>query len=103
MAIALDCALLCAFVGCGADQFGLFKFDQLLERDVDRYRDQVDAFTGAERLGELGQGMLGTPTCSRSAAVPPNPTTPWDSPQLGWLSPIVSPIEFECSGIIMSA
>jgi hypothetical protein len=33
--------------------------DQLLQRDADRFSDQVDAVTGAERLEQLGPVRLG--------------------------------------------
>src|SRR5690606_23855121 len=59
VAVAFDGAVLRPFVGSGADPFGRFELDQLLERDPDRFADQVDAITGAECVEDLGQGRLG--------------------------------------------
>lgn len=59
VAVAFGHAVLGALVGCCADAFGGFEFDQLLQRDPDGVTDEVDAVPGTERLEELGQGRLG--------------------------------------------
>src|SRR5690606_21849868 len=101
VAVAFGDTVLGALIGGGADPFGRFELDQLLQRDADRIPDQIDAVTGAERLKQLGQGRLGQghrwspsgaclarthrrsrrwpPTSCSPAVVPSNPTTPRDS------------------------
>ena len=59
LTVALGDTVLGALIGCGADPFGGFELDQLLQRDADRITDQIDAIPGTERLEELGQGRLG--------------------------------------------
>ena len=47
-----------AFVAGGADLFGRFDLDQLLQHQLHGVADQIDAFTGTERVQELGHDRL---------------------------------------------
>lgn len=57
-AVAFADAVLGAFVGSGADPFGCFDLDQLLQCNTHGFADQIDAVTRAERVEELGKGRL---------------------------------------------
>ncbi len=58
-AVALGDAGVGPLVPGGADHLRGLELDQVLQRDPDRFTDQVHALPGAEHLEQLGQGRLG--------------------------------------------
>ncbi len=57
-AVAVSGAALGTFVAFGADHFGGFGLDQLLQYEPDGLADQIHAVTGAECVQQIGHGRL---------------------------------------------